>query len=398
MRILFCNYEYPPLGGGGGVINALLAEEMARDHEVTVLTSQGLETPERELVNGVDVRRVPVFFRSQLATANLASMAAYMIKGRADGPAMLADRSFDVINTHFALPSGPVGTSLARRWNVPHVLTLLGGDVYDPSKALSPHRHAVLRRWVSRMARAADRVLADSTDVQERFNQFFDPTLKVDVIPLGIRRPPDVVPCNRGDFGLADDDIVLTTVGRLVRRKAVDQLIDCVAASGNSKLKLLLVGTGPLEGELRNHAVTRGIGDQVVFAGFVPEETKLGLLRSADVFVSASQHEGFGLVFLEAMAAGLPVICYNMGGQTDFLADGRTGYLVPLNDRETFSRRVRELAGDAGIRARMREHNLAAAESYYIDVCARRYIEVFESVTTDRAPAETATRQSDPVG
>jgi len=384
LRILFCNYEYPPLGGGGGVINALLAEEMARDHEVTVLTSQGLDTPEREQLNGVDIHRVPVFFRSQLATANLASMAAYIINGRSAGGALLAGKSFDVINTHFVLPSGPVGTSLARRWRVPHVLTLLGGDVYDPSKPLSPHRHGILRGWVKRLARTADRVLADSSDVQQRFNQFFDPQLPVEVIPLGIRRPPDVGPCNRADFGLSPDDIVVIAVGRLVRRKSVDQLIDCVAESNDPKLKLVLVGAGPLERKLRTQAAARGISERVVFTGFVSEETKLGLLRCSDLFASTSQHEGFGLVFLEAMAAGLPVLCYDTGGHTDFLESGRTGYLVPLNDLDEFSRRLNELVRDADVRARMRQHKVTTMEDYYIDACARRYLEVFEAVAGQR--------------
>jgi len=59
----------------------------------------------------------------------------------------------------------------------------------------------------------------------------------------------------------------------------------------------------------------------------VPEEHKFRLLRIADVFVSTSQHEGFGLVFLEAMACGLPVVCYDRGGQIDFLEDRTTGHL-----------------------------------------------------------------------
>jgi len=71
MRILYCNYEYPPLGGGGGVINKQIAEELAKRHTVDVLTSQGMDMPSKTVENGVTVYRVPVFFRSRQAAANL---------------------------------------------------------------------------------------------------------------------------------------------------------------------------------------------------------------------------------------------------------------------------------------------------------------------------------------
>ena len=109
MRILFCNYEYPPLGGGGGVLNAHLAEDLASRHEVTVLTSGALGTPDNEVINGVNIVRVRVFGRSEAAAANMASMASYLPMGVLKGRSMVREKRFDVINTHFVLPTGPVG-------------------------------------------------------------------------------------------------------------------------------------------------------------------------------------------------------------------------------------------------------------------------------------------------
>ena len=161
LRILLCNYEYPPLGGGGGVATLLLAEELAQRHEVTVLTSQGPGLARRETSNGVRIVRVPVG-RSG-ATASLPSMFGYMLMGTWFGRQLVAAGHYDVINTHFALPSGPVGDALSRR-GVPNVLSVHGGDLYDPSKWTSPHLHPALRRWVCALLERADAVIAQSSD------------------------------------------------------------------------------------------------------------------------------------------------------------------------------------------------------------------------------------------
>jgi glycosyltransferase involved in cell wall biosynthesis len=164
MRILFCNYEYPPLGGGGGVLNAMLAAEMAKRHEVTVLTSQGLGLPRESIDNGLRIVRAPVFFRRQEAVANLPSMLAFMAMGIVEGRKLLRNNSFDIISTQFVVPTGPVGDALSRFAGIPNVLTLHGGDLYDPSKLMSPHRHRLLRAWVSRLLRRASLVVGDSRD------------------------------------------------------------------------------------------------------------------------------------------------------------------------------------------------------------------------------------------
>ncbi len=88
---------------------------------------------------------------------------------------------------------------------------------------------------------------------------------------------------------------------------------------------------------------SRGLEKHVRFMGHVSEVDKFRLLHVSDLYVSSSQHEGFGIVFLEAMACGLPVVCYDHGGQTDFLDDGKTGFLLPLNDLAGLTRGCTEL-------------------------------------------------------
>jgi glycosyltransferase involved in cell wall biosynthesis len=105
------------------------------------------------------------------------------------------------------------------------------------------------------------------------------------------------------------------------------------------------------------------------------------------VFVSATQHEGFGLVFLEAMAFGLPIICYDHGGQTDFLVDGKTGYLVKLNDFERLTRSMVDLHDRPETRAAMADYNRELVENYFIENCARQYEAVFQTAVENHARA-----------
>lgn len=386
MNILLCNYEYPPLGGGGGVATALLAQELAKRHEVTVLTSKALGTPADSMVDGVRVVRVPVFFRKQKAAANLLSLQMYVVMAIRKGQELLQDNHYDVINTHFVLPTGPVGDALARIDGVPNVVSVHGGDLYDPSKWLSPHRHYMFRVWIERLLNRADRVVGQSTDTLNNIGKFYVNAVtaaKTSCIPLGIKLPK-VEPARRADYGFEPDEVLLVSVGRLVMRKAVDQLIGMMGDLRDRKARLLVIGSGPQERELMKRAADAGLQDRVRFMGYVEEAEKFRLLEMSDIYVSSSQHEGFGIVFLEAMACGLPVVCYNHGGQLDFLADGVTGRIVRLNDAHGLAAACRSLIADPGLRDRMAVENRRRAADLSIERTADRYESVFHEAIASR--------------
>jgi glycosyltransferase involved in cell wall biosynthesis len=377
MKILFCNYEYPPLGGGGGVVMAALARELARRHTVTVLTSRALALPAESDDAGVRVIRVPVIFRRELAVANLPSMLAYVPAAGLRGLSLERGGKFDVINTHFVVPTGPVGHVLAHLWRIPNVLSVHGGDLYDPSKASSPHRHAWLRGPIRYLLQRADRLVGQSRNTLEHVRGFYAVQRASELIPLGIERPPHADPVRR-ELGIPEDAFVMVTVGRLVARKANLKLVEALSAAQRPHAHLLIVGDGPEAGAIRTAAANAGVGDRVHLTGQVSEQRKFEALASADLFVSASQHEGFGLVFLEAMAYRLPIICFDHGGQTDFLTDGETGSVVKLNDVGAFTQAVVRLHDSKPLRERMGETNGRRVENYYIDTCARNYEAVFE--------------------
>jgi glycosyltransferase involved in cell wall biosynthesis len=387
MRILFCNYEYPPLGGGGGVVMAALARQLARRHEVTVLTSRAAGLKAEDDDGGVRVVRVPVFFRRQLAVANFPSMLAYLPTGFLRGLTLGRPAGFDVINTHFVVPTGPLGQALARVRRVPNVLSIHGGDLFDPSKRSSPHLHAPLRAAVRSLLKAADEVVGQSRDTVRHVNDIYGVRRRVGLIPLGIDRPPPVDRASRAAFGLPEKAFVMITIGRLVARKATAQLIDVLASSGLPDAHLVIVGDGPDVGAIEQRAVELGVRDRLHLLGQISDPEKYAALTVSDIFVSASQHEGFGLVFLEAMAFGLPVICYDRGGQTDFLASGETGYVIKLNDTAAFTRALMDLHANRSALTAYGQRNRRLVENYFIDTCAARYEAVFEAAIEQRMNA-----------
>jgi glycosyltransferase involved in cell wall biosynthesis len=169
--------------------------------------------------------------------------------------------------------------------------------------------------------------------------------------------------------------------------------VSVLAAARRDDMYLVVVGDGPECVDVVRAANELGVADRVKMLGHVSEREKYAAISLSDLFVSTSQHEGFGLVFLEAMAFGLPVVCYDRGGQVDFLSTPATGAVVKLNDIEGFTKAVLDLYSSPERRAETRKHNLAAVETYFIDRCARRYETIFEQAILARASALEPARQ-----
>jgi glycosyltransferase involved in cell wall biosynthesis len=390
MRVLVVNYEYPPIGGGGGFVTRDILEEIVKHgHDVTVVTSHFKELEKREQVNGVEIVRVPVFFRKEIEVANMPSMFTYFPSSVVS---VLSDktrrRKYDIINTHFAVPSGPAGHLISKLLNSPNVLSIHGGDIFDPSKTLSPHKTPVVSSVVEFMLNRADRVVAQSSDTRKNAYRYYRVGRDIEIIPLGIKKP-SYSRATRKDFGFSQDDFLLCTIGRLVKRKNLSEFVEILAGIRNQQnLKLIIIGDGPERIALENSARQNGISDKVYFFGSVSDLAKFQLLDISDVYVSTALHEGFGLVFLEAMECGLPVVCYDRGGQTDFLINEKTGFLVEFGNTVSFTERILEIYSNEGLRDKIRTFNKNLIKDYYISSCAQKYVSLFDSVIREHREAK----------
>lgn len=381
MRILVINYEYPPIGGGGGFVTRDILEQMVQyGHSVSVVTSQFPGLRNYEKVNGVEVLRVPVLFRKKMEVANIPSMLTYFPSSLFRAITRFHGRKYDIINTHFAIPSGPAGHLLSKLFRAPNVLTIHGGDIFDPSKSLSPHRTPLLSSTVCAMLNKADRVVAQSNDTRANAYKYYGIKRQVDIIPLGIKKPV-FSKKTRNDFSLDPNEIVFCTIGRLIKRKNLYDALDILSRiKGPYRFKFLIIGEGPERPHLETIIKRLGLEETARLLGNVSDEVKFQILDVSDFYLSTALHEGFGLVFLEAMECGLPIICYNQGGQKDFLIDGKSGFLVPIGNKTLFGERLVRLMNNSGLRKKMSSYNRNLVKNYYINICAEKYISLFRNV------------------
>lgn len=383
MKILFVNYEYPPLGGGGGVATRDVAVELAKRHEVHVLTSAAPDLAAEEVVDGVRLFRAPVWGRNARSHASFMSMITFWPIATKLGKKLISEHNYDVINTWFAIPSGPAGTHLAKASGAPHVLTMAGGDIYDPSKWYTPDKNPVLAQVVKWVLRSAQAHVSVSTDLARRAKSIYGFDGTIDVISLGAV-PSDIQPVSRSELGLDDDGIYMVTVGRLVRRKNLARLLDAMAQIDDRRLQLLILGDGPEKGNLTEQAKTLGISDRVHLKGFVSETDKHHLLQAADIFTLPSLHEAFGIVYIEGMLAGLPVIASKPGGQEDYLIDGETGYLVDREDTAGLRDAIQRLLEDPDLRQRMGHRARETALEFSPQRTAEGYEALFENLVNGK--------------
>ena len=276
--------------------------------------------------------------------------------------------AYDLIHSHYWL-SGRIGMFLSRRWGVPHVATFhtLAKTklMARPGERESELRFAVEERVIN----DADGFVVSTEEEKKDIVRFYrTPSHKLQVIPAGVDlelfRPVGMAQARRM-LGLSEKKVILY-VGRIEPIKGLDILVSALALLEDmGDTRLLVVGGRPGQDEeldrLKSLAARLGISDMVTFTGAVPQAELPTYYSAADVFVLPSYSESFGLVALEAMACGIPVVASRVGGPSTFVKDGETGYLIPWRCPEPFAQRLDMLLSNPGLRDKMGEAARAKA-------------------------------------
>ena len=272
---------------------------------------------------------------------------------------------YDLIHAHYWL-SGAVGLVLRDRWSVPLVQMFhtLGHLKNDATRASSDREPAVRIDEEARIVGAVDRIVAATTVERTHLVQHYgaDPS-RIAVIPCGVDTNlflPGDQAAARAALGL-DDQPRLLYVGRLAPIKGLETLLDAMARlrAAGTRVHLSIVGGDadePLnghEGALRARLARLDLGGTVTFVGAQPQERLRAWYVAADATVLPSHYESFGMVALEAMACGIPVVASRVGGLQTTVRDGVTGLLVRESDPAALAGALDRLLGDPDLRFRL---------------------------------------------
>lgn len=374
------SYFEPHIGGVETHVRELARALVDRGVDLTVICADTEGAGPRDRMHDFDVVRVPprsVF----LKTPAMPGVADVIAKGK-----------FDLVHSHTPPPVASWRAArAARKAGAPHVMTFhcdpeiplpLGGLLVDLWRLT--YGRTTMRR--------TDRVISTTHSYASTSRTLWN--YDTTVIPNGVDTEafrPEGPGDRRGELPGVDGFRVLT-VGRLVQHKGLEQLTDAMSLLP-APAHLLIAGEGDLRAAVEARARASPAADRITFLGHVPQKDLPALYRSCDVFAlpSVSRLEAFGIVALEAMASGLPVVASDMPGVREIVTDEVEGRLANPLDPLAFATRIDTLLRRPLRRARFGRNGRAkVAAGYTWEAVAGRVLELYEQVLSGEEPAPSA--------
>lgn len=366
---------YSNVGGSGVVATELGLHLARRGHEVHFITHtlpyrlRGYE--DNVYFHQVDVTTYPVFEYPPY-TLSLAAKMAEVARAY----------DLDLLHVHYAIPHATCAL-LARDLlgrPIPIVTTLHGTDITLVGQ--EPSYFEITRYSIQR----SDRVTAVSDFLAQRTKRSFGRDLAIEVIPNFVD-PRRFSPRRRGShlehLSPGGEPIVMHA-SNFRAIKNVDLVVKVFArVTREVPARLVMVGDGPERVPAERWVKKLGLEQQVLFLG--SQEHIEDLFPCADVFLLPSDSESFGLVALEAMSSGVPVIATAVGGPREFIEEGRTGFLARPHDLARMSRLVVKLLRHPALaREVARNARAQVVRKYHVDKVVRRYEELYRGVLAEK--------------
>lgn len=378
MRLLLINSEYPPIGGGAGNATAHIARCFAHmGHETIVVTSRFGDLPHEERSGNLTVYRIPSLRRKQ-DRSGAQEQLIFLLTASLWTSRLVARTRPNASLAFFGAPSGMIAYVLRKRFNIPYIVSLRGGDVpgfrpYDfrtYHKLLAPSLRLVWRNSSS--------VVANSNGLRD-LARAFDSHFEFPIIPNGVDLDLYTSPERSWQPPL------ILSVGRLVHQKGLDLAIRALASLKQFDWQWCIAGDGPEMEALKSLARRHGIADRVTFLGWQSRQELLQCYKQSNLFLFPSRHEGMPNAVLEAMASGLPVIASRIAGNEELVVHQKTGLLVESENLESLRAALQELIQDP---TRAQEMGAASRqrveESFGWENTARQYVDLLEKISKQR--------------
>lgn len=299
----------------------------------------------------------------------------------------------DVIHTHHPVLLGQTAATKARDYNLPLVFTFhtqyheYTHYIPFPQEQVQEFLKSQVIHWMREFMRKCQHIIIPSESMRSVLINEYGLVDKFTVIPTGI----DITPYEKADGAAVraqwngKDDKIIISAGRLAEEKNWVTLLQAFAIAQKTQpnIRLVLLGDGPQAQDLQRLAAELEIIDRVTFVGKVPFEDIPNYLKAADLFAFASITETQGLVTLEAMAAGLPVVAVDASGTRDILEDGKQG-LLTQNDANDLASGILRLVEDSSVLGKYKTAALRTSRSYDNTRLARKMLKVYEQAIIDK--------------
>jgi len=364
MRILHVSSEYPPqkIFGLGRYVSDLSRELASQGHEVTVLTNSVGGTDRDVIDRGVQIHRVdfppppmPPTPAAPVMAFNLHLQQRAQVLGRKG----LGDP--EVVVSHDWL-TAVAGHRIARRLDIPHAWTVhdtTHGKRFGVIKEVDDQVSHAVELWATRHA---DLILVNSEAVREEIVTVHGAN-RDGVALLHPGFDPESCRCVQEDSRLQafrsvfaePDDCLITYVGRLDIEKGIDTLINAFSLLRRRRggIRLVLAGRGVLEPTIRDHVKRLDLERDILLCGYLEGQVLRSFYRVSDLHVCPSHYEPFGLVAVEAMAAGAPVVVSDTGGLRDIVSSAKVGRKFPPRDPQNLADTLRELVDSPDARKKL---------------------------------------------
>ncbi|MBN1264770.1 MAG: glycosyltransferase family 4 protein [Anaerolineales bacterium] len=366
MKILVINYEFPPVGGGGGQASADICEGLvARGHEVRVLTSRAPDLPGEEVRSGVRIHRILTGRKSRYR-ASFPVMLAFLLLAFFPGLRLIRSWKPDVIHVHFAVPTGALVWLLSLLTGVPYILTAHLGDVPGGVPQKTGRWFRMVYPFTPPIWKGAAAIAAVSEFTRDLALEHYP--VRIDVIPNGVHLP-EQDPANLK----VSDPPELVFAGRFQPQKNVPFLIEAAAAAADLPWNLTLLGDGPQRVEIEALVKTHQLEDRIFMRGWVSPDEVWQIFLKSDLLVMPSLSEGLPVVGVQALACGLAIAGTTAGGLSELITDRLNGRLVEVGDDEAYVAALRWCVKDSDRLLKMKRESLKIAQRYDIKAVAEAY-------------------------
>ena len=381
MRVLFFNYEYPPLGGGAANATFCILREFSKvpGLEVDLVTSSIDDKVHVENISqNVRIHRLPIGKNAaNLHFQSQKDLLTYSWKAYFYARKLIKKEKYDLTHSFFTVPCGFLSLVFKYQFNLSYIISLRGSDVPGYSDRFS-FIYNFLRPLIVFIWKRGAAVISNSEglrDLARKSNAHQEIGVIYNGVDIDHFKPYESI-------RRKDKFIITPGASRITARKGLKYLVEAVhkLLPKYPNLFLKIMGEGNEEENLKKLVKDLRLEKQVEFLGRIPRENTVGYYQEASLFVMPSLNEGMSNAMLEALSCGLPLIATDTGGSTELIEEGKNGFIVQMENSQSVAEKIELFLKDENLRTDMSAASRKRAEELSWENVAKQYAELYRGI------------------